>query len=245
VPTPIEQAEPAGVSCTTRTPAAYVQRLAAYTANLILLRLAIAEEPVPIMNLCPAEVQAAEWWAASVRLWRAALSPSYMDILITLVDANCGHLRRSHRRIGRGDLDVHVDWLAQDTEGAFARAAGRGLLDREDQLRWFFARAPYPEASLNLAFELSQWLTSGSRDANKLRDFFSDFGDDLVRSPNSLMLARLVLFCMEYCGTDVDYELVKKLLLATNVLRQPLLMVRGGQVTRDSRRRSSPSTPNS
>lgn len=50
-----------------------VRRIATYTANLVLLYVAVSREPVPLENLASPVKEALPWWRSLVYLWRAGL----------------------------------------------------------------------------------------------------------------------------------------------------------------------------
>ncbi|MER7455766.1 ATP-binding protein [Micromonospora sp. NPDC126480] len=53
-----------------------LRRLAAYSANLLLLRVSASESYVPIEQIAPPDTTAGDWWESTVNLWRAGLDPS-------------------------------------------------------------------------------------------------------------------------------------------------------------------------
>ncbi|GIF51477.1 hypothetical protein DFJ67_7370 [Asanoa ferruginea] len=63
-----------------------VQRVAVYTANLVIIRLAVAgETPVPVARFCPSGSDVTEWWPMLVGLWRAALPSSDLSALLDVL----------------------------------------------------------------------------------------------------------------------------------------------------------------
>ncbi|BEL05686.1 hypothetical protein Q0Z83_038770 [Actinoplanes sichuanensis] len=55
----------------------YVDRLATYTANLVLLLTRLVEEPVPLAYLAPAGADPEEWWTTLLDLWHATFQREY------------------------------------------------------------------------------------------------------------------------------------------------------------------------
>jgi hypothetical protein len=188
--------------------ATYVQRLAVYTANLILLRVAVGPVPVPMAGLSPAGADEAEWWRASVRLWRAALSTADLKSLIALVGPQSGGIGRNLLRFPGHDVDILVDWLSRDDIGATTRAAGRALLGQRISFISFLNDHGNVPA-LSLASSLSEWLASGDRNARELVRILSRYGLEDASPPAVEGLLRLVLVCICECRGDVDYRWVR------------------------------------
>ncbi|MFI1993077.1 NACHT domain-containing protein [Actinoplanes sp. NPDC020271] len=105
---------------------AVTYRIAAYTANLVMLRLAVAGGPVPLGALCPRKLS----WPAQVGFWDGMLRESGQ--FVTFVDAieieGDGHASLSHRRHS-GYYEDMVALLAGDRARAAALAAGRLLVE--------------------------------------------------------------------------------------------------------------------
>jgi hypothetical protein len=201
--------------------ATYVQRLAVYTANLILLRVAVGPEPVPMAGLSPAGAGEAEWWRASVRLWRAALSEADLKSVVTSIDAHFGGLGRNRFRYPGHDVNILADWLARDDTGAAARAAGRALLGQ--RISWLSFLSDHGNVpALSLASSLSEWLASGERDARELVRILTKH-ELKGTSPSAVDgLLSLVLICICECAGDVDYPWVRdcvKVALQPGIIR--------------------------
>ncbi|XVU21558.1 NACHT domain-containing protein [Actinoplanes sp. CA-054009] len=60
-----------------------VQRLATYSANLVLLRLTLAgPDGLPLERLCEGHAEPLEWWRSTVTLWRAVLGAGSRQALL-------------------------------------------------------------------------------------------------------------------------------------------------------------------
>ncbi|RSM72537.1 hypothetical protein DMB66_05170 [Actinoplanes sp. ATCC 53533] len=55
----------------------YLDRLATYTANLVLLLTQLVEEPVPLAYLAPAGIDPEEWWTTLLDLWHATFQREF------------------------------------------------------------------------------------------------------------------------------------------------------------------------
>jgi len=187
--------------------ATYVERLAVYTANLVMLRLAVGPEPLPLESLCPAGVDAEGWWRSCVRLWRASLFDTDMRSLLGWIAIVRAGLIRGPSSVG-GNLDVVVDWLARDNAGAVARSAGQQLIG--DYKLSFSLFAPYPPAPvLSIVGILADRLAAGRRDPAELIRTLTTLNAVEAPAELSQRVLYLVLTCIDECRGDVDYGLVR------------------------------------
>jgi hypothetical protein len=69
------------------TPYDAVGRIAAYTANLVTLRVLLPGKSVPVRELAPAGVDPAEWWRSTVRLWHSGLAPEAWKAVVSALQA--------------------------------------------------------------------------------------------------------------------------------------------------------------
>ncbi|MEU4620485.1 hypothetical protein AB0G04_10980 [Actinoplanes sp. NPDC023801] len=184
-----------------RTP---VQRVAAYSANIVVLRLAIAQEPVPIARLCPPGADVQSWWPSQVRLWDAVLTrPEMMSLLTSTCivdDAGPALIRGRHDTAFYEDLR---EYLALDREAAFRVAAGRALQwDPRDTGDYHLRIEPAYAAAVH---SLTRALRTGVGGEEALRRFRE------VDDPTaSLHLLRIAV--MAQCVAELDYPFVAAVL---------------------------------
>ncbi|MFG3558937.1 AAA family ATPase [Micromonospora sp. NPDC047557] len=112
------------------TPPNLLARFAAYTANLVLLRVALAEPPggVAISALAPANADPVEFWRSTVRAWAAGLP---FDTWATVID----QLELAGARIVRRSVHLAYDarlYLAEAElcgDADLVRILSNGLAD--------------------------------------------------------------------------------------------------------------------
>jgi hypothetical protein len=181
---------------------AYIRRMAAYTANLLLLRTAIQIEPLPLNSIYPTGDGDGDdregCWAELVDLWQAALSWSELREIVQrmhLVTDN-----GSHVAAGRGLAAEYVDQvslLAGHDERAWMRAAGSGLVEN-----WVFHGPPTTSGPI-LGTWLMTWLARGGNDFAGLRIVLEQ-----IEESAGTELHRLALICLERCATHLPYASV-------------------------------------
>ncbi|MEU4159228.1 hypothetical protein [Actinoplanes sp. NPDC026670] len=152
----------------------YLHRMAAYTANLVLLRIACSDGPVDLDYLCPDGAQTTVWWPALVGLWRAVLPASDLAAVTARAGLTDESPARLHHASHRGTTDLQLDLLAGDRPTALNRAAGSAFLG--DTL----ILAGVPIASIP---ELAQWLgshaTASRITAGALRTAWNELRDQI------------------------------------------------------------------
>lgn len=105
-----------------------IRRLAAYSANLLLLRVAVSVSYVPIDQIAPAETAAGDWWESTVNLWRAGLDPSGWTSLHDALDVRPDPLSVG-RRLRGSPVSPHIAYfrLIGDREAEADLRAGLAL----------------------------------------------------------------------------------------------------------------------
>ena len=208
-----------------------VHRLAAYTANLVLLSLAVAgEEGVAIAALCPEDTDADAWWWTQVRLWQAALPATDVSTVARSIGVDA-----SRRHIGwasdRHAMDLSVDWLAGDVDGSFGRAVGSGFLP-DDFV--FVEPTTGRLKATTFAGTLAHRIGNGSR----IRPYIPRRpADGTMR----VHVASLLMTWLERAAPELDYDQVRELcewaldaigsstlrtrILASLVTRHPALLL--------------------
>jgi hypothetical protein len=73
-----------------------VDAAAAYTANLMLLAVLLADSPASVESLAPPGADARHWWRSTVRLWQAGLDEEAWESL------------ESSLQVGRSSLSLSV-----------------------------------------------------------------------------------------------------------------------------------------
>ncbi|MFJ8967144.1 NACHT domain-containing protein [Lentzea sp. NPDC102401] len=106
----------------------HIRTLAAYSANLFVLRLAIADgRPVELASVWPDDSQ--EHWNSCVSLWKAGLDQPQFQELVNSLSIDNGHLRWNQRPLGRDlDVGVHTYLLADQNEAAQLLAIGHAAV---------------------------------------------------------------------------------------------------------------------
>jgi hypothetical protein len=99
------------------------QELAAYLANLVLLRVFLAppDDPaVPIERICPAGADPRGWWRSRVWSWRAGLDESSVLAIAEILafDATDGTISIRHEALDRRFQEAHLLALAGETRTA-------------------------------------------------------------------------------------------------------------------------------
>jgi hypothetical protein len=131
----------------------YLHRMAAYTANLVLLRIACSEDPVDLDFLCPDGAELTAWWPTQVGLWRSALPASDLAAVTARAGLTDDSRPRLHHASQPSATNLQLDLLAGDQPTALARAAGSAFLG--DPL--------IPEqVPITSIAELAQWLGSSA-----------------------------------------------------------------------------------
>ncbi|MEU8658132.1 NACHT domain-containing protein [Actinoplanes philippinensis] len=157
------------------SPGGYVERFATYTANLMLLLLAVEEMPVTIESISPPGAPPS-WWPRLVRIWEAYLSP---ELLGRMAPDRIPERAVSDGGKGEAQHTVHAHWLASDRLEAMIANAGHGLMgfdvdspDLEINVMGLVGRAfTEPDTSLESTWAVQEILdpTSGrSIDHNAL-----------------------------------------------------------------------------
>ncbi|SNY65023.1 NACHT domain-containing protein [Paractinoplanes atraurantiacus] len=78
-----------------------VRRLATYSANLVLLRLALAgQEGLPVETLCEEQPEPLEWWRSTVTLWRAVLDAGSRQALLGTIAFDDGRIHLRPAEVG-------------------------------------------------------------------------------------------------------------------------------------------------
>ncbi|BCB75547.1 hypothetical protein GCM10022251_28380 [Phytohabitans flavus] len=174
-----------------------VQRHAAYTANIVSLRIAMAGDPVPIARLCRPGVDVESWWRARVRLWTAALPEAESNAVVGPLSLDRLPEPRLRRQRMYGHFDDIADMLAFDEPAALSRAAGRALTSAVFE--------SFDDVSdLDRAELLVESLISWQLDP----DTSSLLASSSEGTPDLLLLAT---FVAARHGADVDTETVRRL----------------------------------
>ncbi|WP_433606552.1 NACHT domain-containing protein [Dactylosporangium sp. CA-139114] len=131
-----------------------VQRIATYSANIVSLRLAMADEPVELARLCPPHADVRSSWANQVRLWDAALQPlAGRAAFISGLHVVDGDGLTASWRPSSGYLDEMVEIAALNEPRAMQLAAGRALLTGDD--------GPMDQPGPAMARDLAELLLRG------------------------------------------------------------------------------------
>jgi len=176
-----------------------VQRLGAYTANLVLLRVAVAgSEGVAIAALCPPDADPAEWWAMQVRLWQATLPK-------TDASAMAIHVRMNSRGTGIALLPLwlrhnpRLESLAGDVDGAVAHA----LLNGFSEPGWFLHLKPNSADPADAVEELATLIVLDVRGRRTTTEPMP------ADSPANGLFAPLLLVWLDRAAPDLEYDDVR------------------------------------
>lgn len=190
-----------------------VWRLAAYTANLVSLRLAMAQAPVPIARFCPPGAGVEDEWPAQVHIWTAVLPWSQWSEIVRSVRVE----RLPEPCLSwvsvSGFYNEMVEVLALQDGDAARLAVGRTLIWREPEA----GDAPVPAAAATLANALQTWYLG--QDARSL-----------LRSPEALpgWLLSLAVTVAARHAADLGRDVLDGLLGACKEAEMPIAGERAG-----------------
>nr|BFE60495.1 hypothetical protein GCM10020063_050210 [Dactylosporangium thailandense] len=131
-----------------------VQRIATYAANIVSLRLAMADEPVEVARLCPPHADVRLSWANQVRLWDAVLKPSAgWGAFISALQVVDGDRPTAAWRPSAGYWEDMVEIAALAEARAMQLAVGRTVL--------FDSTSPMDQPGPAMARALTEVLLRG------------------------------------------------------------------------------------
>lgn len=106
-------------------PVDHLRRLAAYSANLILLRVLLDDAGgVELAALRPTGATDSRWWISTVELWRAGLGEPGWDSLCRALDVSDNHVIRRNRVLATEELEIVFHHLRLDSLAAIRHQWG-------------------------------------------------------------------------------------------------------------------------
>ena len=211
-----------------------VQRLAAYTANVVVIRLAIADGPVPLSRLCPAGIDTYKQWRAQVRFWEAMLSGSpQWGRFVDFIEVNENEPEAIPNWIGHsGYHEDMVAILEGDQDKAARLAVGRVLV--WGPIPENLVDQPVPAAAQMLANLLSRRFATAADLAslNRIDDIPPElFALAAVAAANHApdLSAEAVSFYLEKLRDNKRSDLMQQILTTLAVQRPHLVSVYDGR----------------
>ncbi|MER7247058.1 hypothetical protein [Kribbella sp. NPDC000426] len=182
-----------------------VRRRAAYTANLVLLRVVLDDKPVPITALTGDSL---ERWQRCVRLWRAGLDhQAWFSVIETLGTADAEDLALERRTTSWSNPDVQEAELVGERETMAQLIAGHLATDGGQQ---------WSVTDLTAIGQLSEihFTATGTPGLQGMLPWDEDLYEDVVVSeePLNSSLRRALLIQLSRTAGDLPDPLVKKLL---------------------------------
>jgi hypothetical protein len=179
-----------------------VRELAMYLANLVLLRLAVADGGIPLAHLWSGGAHL-ELWRSTLSLWRSGIDNNGFSALLSTLEVSDGILsvwERDTRDVA-GDMEFMHAWFSQNQDLVATLMMGRAMRQHRE----------YPRPSL-AAEELARWLIPalvyGSNSEpirpDRLMRLLSGVGPDLERFTH--MFVRLLTL-----ERGLEYGVVKAL----------------------------------
>jgi hypothetical protein len=201
------------------TPVDHVREVAAYSANLTLLRLLTEPHGVPVADL----FGTTQAWTSTIDLWRAGLNADSWYALLSSLHHDAGNLRlwRAEEDLRGTTAEIARAELAGDMQLALSLRMGSEIRSSlSDQETWngvALDEDEDPEAGLlgPAAEELLRWLipalifASGNREMihhERLAELFQELSEE-----DSAFLQKLVAMLLKQRARELPYEILEEL----------------------------------